>query len=171
MLEENERAPRRTRRPAAAQKLKHSRRPRWSAEGGPAGRRGAASQLFFWQSCKESWAPSTVRACAKLMVAGARGLLISSVRARGAPPAGAGAQSSQRTQLAAGKTLASKTNRGMQPLEDRSVRYWSKEIDGTRIGGRKRKFFNSRRRPAIPPWRPRQFNPVNPCPIGLPGVA
>ena len=34
----------------------------------------------------------------------------------------------------------------MQPLEYRSVRYWSKEINGTRTGGRKRKFFNSRRR-------------------------
>ena len=51
----------------------------------------------------------------------------------------------QSTQLAAGKTLASKTNRGMQPLEYHSVRYWSKEIDGTRIGGRKRNFFNSPR--------------------------
>ena len=33
----------------------------------------------------------------------------------------------------------------MQPFEYRSVRYWSKEINGTRTGGRKRKFFNSRR--------------------------
>ena len=32
----------------------------------------------------------------------------------------------------------------MQPFEYRSVRYWSKEINGTRTGGRKRKFFNSR---------------------------
>ena len=34
----------------------------------------------------------------------------------------------------------------MQPFEYRSVRYWSKEINGTRTGGRKRNFFNSRRR-------------------------
>ena len=32
----------------------------------------------------------------------------------------------------------------MQPFEYRSVRYWSKEINGTRTGGRKTKFFNSR---------------------------
>ena len=32
----------------------------------------------------------------------------------------------------------------MQPFEYRSVRYWSKEINGTRTGGRKL-FFNSRR--------------------------
>ena len=34
----------------------------------------------------------------------------------------------------------------MQPFEYRSVRYWSKEINGTRTGGRKTKFFNSRPR-------------------------
>ena len=48
--------------------------------------------------------------------------------------------------LAAGKPLASKTQRSMQPFEYRSVRYWSKEIDGTLTGGRKRIFFNSRSR-------------------------
>jgi len=36
----------------------------------------------------------------------------------------------------------------MQPFEYPSVRYWSKEINGTRTGGRKRIFFNSR-------WRTR----------------
>ena len=39
------------------------------------------------------------------------------------------------------------TCRDMQPFEYCSVRYWSKEINGTRTGGRKRKFFNSRTRP------------------------
>ena len=34
----------------------------------------------------------------------------------------------------------------MQPFEYPSVRYWSKEIDGALPGGRKTKFFNSRRR-------------------------
>ena len=34
----------------------------------------------------------------------------------------------------------------MQLFEYRSVSYWSKEINGTRIGGRKRNFVNSRRR-------------------------
>ena len=34
----------------------------------------------------------------------------------------------------------------MQPFECRSVRYWSKEINGTLTGGRKRNFFNSRPR-------------------------
>ena len=42
------------------------------------------------------------------------------------------------------KTLASKTKRVTQPFEYRSVRYWSKEINGTLPGGRKNKFFNSR---------------------------
>ena len=32
----------------------------------------------------------------------------------------------------------------MQPFEYRSVRYWSKEINGTRTGGRKLIVFNSR---------------------------
>ena len=32
----------------------------------------------------------------------------------------------------------------MQTFERRSVRYWSKETNGTRTGGRKRIFFNSR---------------------------
>ena len=32
----------------------------------------------------------------------------------------------------------------MQPFEYCSVRYWSKEMDGTLTGGPKRKFFNSR---------------------------
>ena len=49
-------------------------------------------------------------------------------------------------QLAACKILAFKLERGVQPFEYRSVRYWSKEINGTRTRGRKRKFFNSRRR-------------------------
>ena len=35
------------------------------------------------------------------------------------------------------KTLASKTNRGMQSFEYRSVRYLSKEINGTLTGGQK----------------------------------
>ena len=34
----------------------------------------------------------------------------------------------------------------MQPFLSRLVRYWSKEINGTRTGGQKWKFFNSRRR-------------------------
>ena len=38
----------------------------------------------------------------------------------------------------------------MQPFERRSVRYWSKESNGTRIGGQKRNFFNSR--PTMGPW-------------------
>jgi len=45
----------------------------------------------------------------------------------------------------------------MQPFEYRSVRYWSKEIDGTRTGGRKRKFFNSRPRAPYGLWRPRRL--------------
>ena len=45
--------------------------------------------------------------------------------------------------LAVCKTLAIKIGTRMQPFEYRSVRYWSKEINGTRTGGRKRKFFNS----------------------------
>ena len=40
-------------------------------------------------------------------------------------------------QLAACKTLASKLGTRMQPFEYRSVRYWSKEINGTRTGGQK----------------------------------
>ena len=46
----------------------------------------------------------------------------------------------------------------MQSFEHRSVRYWSKEINGTLTGGRKKYFFfNSR----TPPWRARRWNPVN----------
>ena len=41
-------------------------------------------------------------------------------------------------QLAVCKTLASKLERVMQLFEHRSVPYWSKEINGTRTGGRKR---------------------------------
>ena len=59
----------------------------------------------------------------------------------------------------------------MQPFEYRSVRYWSKEIDGTRTGGRKKKFFNSRAKADEATGRPRRLNPVNPCPRGVPGVA
>ena len=56
----------------------------------------------------------------------------------------------------------------MQPFEYRSVRYWSKEIDGTLTGGRKRFFFNSRPRTPYGLWRPHQWNPVNVlrCPWG-----
>ena len=46
-----------------------------------------------------------------------------------------------------------------------------KESNGTRTGGRKRILFNSRPRAPCGLWRPRQFNPVNPCPRGLLGVA
>ena len=59
----------------------------------------------------------------------------------------------------------------MPPFEFPSVRYWSKEINGTRIGGRKRNFFNSRPRAPYGQWRPRRLNPVNPCRIGVPGFA
>ena len=38
-------------------------------------------------------------------------------------------------QLAVCKTLEFKLERDMQPFECRSVRYWSKEINGTRTGG------------------------------------
>ena len=38
----------------------------------------------------------------------------------------------------------------MQPLEYRSVRYWSKEINGTLTGGQKTYFFKSR--PTMAPW-------------------
>ena len=68
--------------------------------------------------------------------------------------------------LAVCKTLASKSKRDMQLFEYRSVRYWSKEINGTRTGGRKRKFFNSRPRAPCGLWRPRRWNPVN-CPVPL----
>ena len=51
-------------------------------------------------------------------------------------------------ELAGRKTLAIK--RDMQPFEYRSVCYWSKEINGTRTGGRKGKFFNSR--PTVLRW-------------------
>ena len=37
--------------------------------------------------------------------------------------------------------------------------------------GPKRKFFNSRPRAPYCLWRPRLWNPVNPCQTGLPGVA
>ena len=39
--------------------------------------------------------------------------------------------------LAYSKTLASKLGTHMQLFEYRSVRYWSKEINGTSTGGRK----------------------------------
>jgi len=54
------------------------------------------------------------------------------------------------SRLAASKTLASRMKTCMQQFEYRSVRQWSKEINGTRTRGRKRKFFNSRRR--CSPW-------------------
>ena len=73
--------------------------------------------------------------------------------------------------LAACKTLASKFERVMQLFQYRSVRYWSKDINGTRTGGRKTKFFNSRPRSRHRPWRPRRWNPVNPGQTGLPRVA
>ena len=41
-------------------------------------------------------------------------------------------------ELAACKTLASETRTRMQPFEYHSVRYWSKEINGTLTGGRKK---------------------------------
>jgi hypothetical protein len=59
----------------------------------------------------------------------------------------------------------------MQPFERRSVRYWSKEINGTRTGGRNSFFFNSRPRAPYGLWRPRRLNPVNPCRGGVPEVA
>ena len=68
------------------------------------------------------------------------------------------------------KTLA-RTERDMQPFGYRSVRYWSKEINGTRTWGRIYLFFNSRPTSRPWPWRPRQWNPVNPCQTGLPGGA
>ena len=43
--------------------------------------------------------------------------------------------------LAVCKTLASQIKRDMQPFEYRSVRYWSKEINGTLTGSRKKIFF------------------------------
>ena len=59
----------------------------------------------------------------------------------------------------------------VQLFEYPSVRYWSKEINGTRTVGRKRQFFISRPREPYGLWRPRQLNPVNPRPRGVPGVA
>ena len=59
-------------------------------------------------------------------------------------------------------TSMRKTKRDLQPFEYRSVRYWSKEINGTLTGGRKRKFFNSRPRAPYGLRRPHQWNPVNP---------
>jgi hypothetical protein len=59
-------------------------------------------------------------------------------------------------ELAAVRPLASKT----KPFEYRSVRYWSKEINGTRTGAQKNNFFKF----AIlttPPWRARRWNPVD----------
>ena len=47
-------------------------------------------------------------------------------------------------QLAACKTLEFKLERDTQSFKYRSVRYWSKEINGTPTGGRKNNFFNSR---------------------------
>ena len=44
-------------------------------------------------------------------------------------------------ELAYCKTLASKTKRDMQPFEHRSVRYWSKEINGTHTGGAKKEIY------------------------------
>ena len=41
-------------------------------------------------------------------------------------------------ELAACKTLASRNDRPVQPFEYHSVRYWSKEINGTLTGGRKK---------------------------------
>ena len=62
-------------------------------------------------------------------------------------------------------------NARAQLFEYRSVRYWSKEINGTRTGGRKGKFFKSRPRAPYGRWRPCQWNPVNPSRRGVPGVA
>ena len=76
-----------------------------------------------------------------------------------------------RVQLAACKTLANKLRERMQPFEYPSVRYWSKEINGTLHGGQKNKFFNSRAEADDAPGQPRQLKPVNPWPRGLPGVA
>ena len=59
----------------------------------------------------------------------------------------------------------------MQPFEYPSVRYWSKEINGTRTWGRIYLFFNSRPTSRPWPWRPRQWNPVGSWRGGLPGVA
>ena len=59
----------------------------------------------------------------------------------------------------------------MQPFESLSVRYWSKEINGTLPGGRKKNFLIRGAEAAVTTGQPRWFNPVNPCQIGLPGVA
>ena len=59
----------------------------------------------------------------------------------------------------------------MQPFEYRSVRYWSKEINGTRTGGRKTNLVIRGARAEDATGRPRQWNPVNLWPRGLPGVA
>ena len=59
----------------------------------------------------------------------------------------------------------------MQPFEHRSVRYWSKEINGTRTGGRKTFFLIRGAQAADATRRPRQWNPVNLWPRGLPGIA
>ena len=59
----------------------------------------------------------------------------------------------------------------MQLFEYRSVRYWSKEINGTRTGGRKIYFLIRGAEADEATGRPRWFNPVNPCRTGLPGVA
>ena len=40
-------------------------------------------------------------------------------------------------ELAACIDTSMQTKRDLQPFEYRSVRYWSKEINGTRTGGRK----------------------------------
>ena len=72
-------------------------------------------------------------------------------------------------QLAACKILANSER--MQSSDGPSVRYWSKEINGTLTGGLKKLFFNSRCGGGRGTGRPRRLNPVNPCPEGLPGVA
>ena len=70
------------------------------------------------------------------------------------------------------KTLACATL-PVQLFEYRSVRYWSKEINGTRTGGRKRKFLDSRRRGgrghrAAAPVKSCRSPPKR-CPWGRPG--
>ena len=39
------------------------------------------------------------------------------------------------------------------------------------LGAKKGIFLIRGRRRTMGPWRPRRWNPVNPCQIGLPGVA
>ena len=73
------------------------------------------------------------------------------------------------TELAACMTLASKND--MQLFEYRSVRYWSKEINETRTGGPKGNFLIRGAEADEATGRARRWNPVNPCPLGVPGVA